>query len=254
VTTTTPKTGFTQTPRTLTVGTTARNYLLVVPGDYDNCKKYPLVMALHGDGDTGANFHAWMAFEKASTNNAILVYPDGANRTWNLTSEPSANGDIQFLLAVISDVSKSFTLDATKTYVTGFSSGAFMSNAFACHEPNVVRAIASNSGGAPFDQAQTWPGTGFAKCKEEAPVATLHVHGASDTTVETSSGRFAAQYWASVNGCGTAMSTVAGNASCKTYAGCPTGKAVEYCEVAGMAHTEWDQTPAVAWAFFIAQN
>jgi len=254
VRTTTPKAGFTQTPRTLTVGTASRKFLLVVPNDYDNCKKYPVVLALHGDGDTGTNFHSWMTFEKVSGSDALLIYPDGTNNTWNLTREPSSNNDIQFLLAALADVGKSFALDTKRVYATGFSSGGFMSNALACQASNVIRAIASNSGGAPFNQTQKWPATGWDKCNGQSPVATLHIHGGSDTTVPTASGRFAAQYWASVNGCGTTMTQVASNASCKVYAGCPAGKAVEYCEVAGMIHTEWDQTPAVAWAFFKAQN
>ncbi len=253
VRTTTTHAGYDQLPKTITVGTATRKYLLVVPGDYDNCKKYPLVLALHGDGDTGTHFHTWMAFESASKSEAILMYPDGANNTWSLTAEPAVNADIQFLNAAIAATGKSYTLDAAKLYVTGFSSGAFMSNALACQESSMVRAIASNSGGAPFNQKQKWTATGWDKCVGQAPVATLHIHGGADTTVNTSSGRFAAQYWASVNGCATTMSATS-NSACKTYDKCPAGKAVEYCEVPGMIHSEWEQTPAVAWAFFKAQQ
>lgn len=252
--TTTSKTGFTTEARTIQVGGQTRKYLLVVPGDYDNCKKYPVVLALHGDGDTGTNFHSWMTFENASKNEAILIYPDGQNNTWNLTSVPSANNDIQFINAALAEVGRSYTLELAKVYATGFSSGGFMSNALACQQSNVIRAIASNSGGAPFNQAQRWTATGWDKCVGQAPVATLHVHGGTDTTVPTASGRFAAQYWASVNSCATTLSApLASNGACKTYDGCPAGKAVQYCEVAGMGHTEWEQTPVVAWAFFKAQ-
>lgn len=108
---------------------------------------------------------------------------------------------------------------------------------------------ASNSGGAPFGQSEQYP-NGDTKCPGEAPVAALHIHGSADNDVPTASGRFAAQYWANVNGCGTTKAPMASYSNYSSNAGCPVGKGVVYCEVAGMAHTIWDQSSQVAWSFF----
>jgi sterol desaturase/sphingolipid hydroxylase (fatty acid hydroxylase superfamily)/poly(3-hydroxybutyrate) depolymerase len=228
-----------------------RKYVLVQPRALESGKRYPVVLVFHGDGGEGETFHRGYPFEKASGKDAILAYPDGIGFTWDLESTLD-NRDVKLAEAIFDEIAARFPVDRSHLFATGYSSGGFLANVIACQRSGLLRAIASNAGGAPYKQAQTWP-NGYPKCPDQAPIAMLALHGEDDMGVTLSSGRFSAEYWAYVNGCKTDEMDTTGYALCRVYRGCPTGKAVGFCPVPGLGHWVWDRAAEVTWSFFLTQ-
>src|SRR5690606_14043271 len=105
-----------------------------------------------------------------------------------------------FAETVVKALAAELPLDETRIFATGYSSGGFLANLIACQRSGLLRAIASNAGGAPYNQAEAWP-NGYPRCPGQAPVAAMALHGRLDFGVTIDSGRFSAEYWAYVNGC-----------------------------------------------------
>ncbi len=236
----------------LVVAGVHRGYLLIEPVRPDLSIRYPLIVVLHGDGGTMMSFHDGYPFEHASGAEAFVVYPDGLRATWDLESTID-NRDVQFVAALIDDLASRLPVARDSVFATGYSSGGFLSNVLACQKPGLLRAIASNAGGAPYNQRQTWS-NGFPKCPGQAPVAMLALHGEQDYGVTLDSGRFSAAYWAYVNGCSTGSMETTGYTQCHVYRGCPAGKAVGFCSIPGLGHWVWDQAAVATWTFFKTQR
>jgi len=234
--------------RSVAVGPAARHYLLAVPAHMDASRSYPLVLYFHGDGGDGEGMQRSAPFEVASGDAAIVAYPDGTNHTWDLETT-SDNHDVAFAEALVADVAKDFTIERRQVFAYGYSSGGFFANVLACQRSSLLRAIASNAGGAPYHQAETWP-NGFPKCAAEGPVAALALHGTDDNGVTLDSGRFTAEYWAYIDGCTMTEMETTSYPECRAYRGCKAGKDVAFCKVPGLGHWVWDRAPEVSWGFF----
>lgn len=229
----------------------SRRYLLVEPRRLEPSKRYPVILVLHGDGGEAEGFHGGFPFEQASGADAILAYLDGIGFTWDLETT-FENRDVKFAEAVFDELSRRFPVDRSRLFATGYSSGGFLSNVIACQRHGLLRAIASNAGGAPYKQAQTWP-NGYPKCPDQAPIAMLALHGEDDYGVTLSSGRFSAEYWAYVNGCKSDEMETTGYEPCHVYRGCPSGKAVGFCPIPGLGHWVWTRAAEATWSFFRTQ-
>lgn len=240
------------TTRALEVNTRPRRYLLVVPVAAAS-EPLPLVLVLHGDGGDGDSFHKALPFEKASGNGAILAYPDGIDSAWDLDDAPPQNRDLAFLERIIDDVNQVHRIDRAQVYAFGYSSGGFLANFFACYRPSLVRGVSSSAGGAPYGLAERWPNR-FPKCPNQAPVASIQLHGDDDHGVTLDSGRFAAQYWAYVNGCDESAMETTGYGECATYTHCKPEKAVAFCHVPGLGHWVWEKAAEASWTFFATQR
>ena len=237
------------TPRT--VGpVNQRRYVLVAPVT-PKPGPLPLVLVIHGDGGHAQSFHDEWPFEAATQDGAYLAYLDGRNATWDLETVKD-NVDIAYAESVINDAAEQVPIDKTHVFATGYSSGGFFANVLACHRPALLRAIASNAGGAPFNQPESWP-NGYPKCPGQAPVATLSLHGDKDGTVTLDSGRFDAEYWAYVNGCNDAAMETTGYPECRAYKACKPGKAVGFCTIPGLGHWVWSESAVASWTFFQRQ-
>jgi sterol desaturase/sphingolipid hydroxylase (fatty acid hydroxylase superfamily)/poly(3-hydroxybutyrate) depolymerase len=237
--------------RTLEAAGRQRKYLLVEPTHLDPSKRYPLVLVFHGDGGDAAGFHAGYPFEKASGDEAIVAYPEGLGHTWDLETKIE-NHDVSFVDTLIDELLVKLPVARNQIFATGYSSGGFLANVIACQRPSLFHAIASNAGGAPYKQLQTWP-NGYAKCPGQEAIAMLALHGENDHGVTLDSGRFSAEYWAYVNGCKTDEMETTGYEECRVYRGCPKGKAVGFCPVPGLGHWVWDRAAEATWTFFRTQ-
>lgn len=228
-----------------------RLYELVEPIAIDPTRRYPLVLVFHGDGGSAAGFHQAWPFERATGGDAFVAYLEGIGATWDLETTKN-NRDVAFSEAVVAEIAKHHPVDRAHVFATGYSSGAFFTNVLACHRPGLLRAIASNAGGAPYNQLEKW-GNGYPKCPGQAPVAMLALHGERDVGVTPDSGRFSAEYWAYVNGCKTDEMETTGYPECRTYRGCPGGKAVGFCSVPSLGHWIWSEAAEASWTFFERQ-
>ena len=204
-----------------------------------------LILVLHGDGGSGVSFHGAYAYESASGSRAVLAYPDGG---WDLETL-DGNEDEAYLQGIIDTLTRENKIDRSHVFATGYSSGGFFINVFACHRPGVLRAIASSAAGAPYNQKQKWP-NGFAGCPGQKPVPMMALHGTKDLGVSLESGQFSAQYWAYVNGCDLVKQETTAYPECVTYAGCPKTSPVAYCEIPELGHWVWAQSAEASFAFF----
>ena len=237
--------------RTFAITGTERRYALVEPTVLESERHYPLILVFHGDGGDAMSFHDAWPFERITGKDAFLAYPDGIHRTWALETTKN-NQDERFAEAVVAEIASHHPVDRARVFAVGYSSGGFMANVIACHRPGLLRAIASNAGGAPYNQLEKWD-NGYPKCPGQKPVAMLALHGEKDSGVTLDSGRFSAEYWAYVNGCKTNEMETTGYPECRAYRGCPPGKAVGFCSVPPLGHWVWDEAAQASWTFFVRQ-
>ncbi len=146
------------------------NYLLFLPEGYDSDKgkQWPLMLFLHGAGESGDNLTKVKAHgppkivESKKDFPFILVSPQSPGRGWNADT----------LSALLDEVKKSYRVDADRVYLTGLSMGGFGSWALAAAHPEVFAAIAPICGGGnPRDASRI----------KDLPIWVFH--GAKDPTV-----------------------------------------------------------------------
>ncbi|MSP62304.1 MAG: hypothetical protein EXR72_18630 [Myxococcales bacterium] len=238
-----------------------RPYSSKVPKSYDPAKATPLVLALHGLGDTGENLAAGLGFMLlAESRGFLLAYPDGTptgfqGGYWNANdvccqlSSPTPD-DVAYLGAVISDMSEKYNVDPKQVFVIGLSNGGMMAHRLACDLSSRIAAVVSLSGAQYNDQA---------KCQPTQPVAVLEVHGDADPNVPYKGGKTLGgngplvgsahatiQVWVDRNGCGAAAEKdpainldgmLAGSeTTVERWPGCKPGGAAELWTVVGGAH------------------
>jgi len=118
-------------------------YLLYLPDGYgESDKAWPLVLFLHGAGESGNNLenvkkHGPPKLAEEKKFPFILVSPQSARGGWDPTA----------LNALIDDVMAHYKVDADRVYVTGLSMGGFGTWALAAAYPQKLAAIAPICGG-----------------------------------------------------------------------------------------------------------
>ncbi len=232
----------------IAVGTqaAARGALWLTPAP--SAELVPLVIVMHGDGGTARSFHDDFRYEDASGAWATLVYPDGIRRGWD-TGSAQNNPDIEFLDALIDEAVQSRHVDPARVFLTGYSSGGFLAQLYACQRSSRVRGIATHEAGAPYNQLEKWP-NGSPKCPGQAPVATLATHGREDYAVSFKSGVYSAFYWAGVNGCDVRHASATEYSQCYAYDACAPGKPVVFCDIPNLGHWVWSEGAAASVRFF----
>lgn len=228
-----------------TVGERAREALWLTP---PGAGSRPLVIVMHGDGGTARTFHEQFTYEEASGTWATLVYPEGIGRGWD-TESPEGNKDIAYLDALIDEAVASRHVDAERVFLTGYSSGGFLAQLYACQRSSRVRGIATHEAGAPYGQSEKWS-NGSSKCPGQGPVATLVTHGRDDLSVGFKSGLYSAYYWAGVNGCDVKHAHATAYSQCYAYAECAPGKPALFCDIPGLGHWVWSEGAVASVRFF----
>ncbi|MBA4187667.1 MAG: hypothetical protein C0467_06565 [Planctomycetaceae bacterium] len=143
-----PATGFSEKTIKNTDGTTSP-YVVFVPKDYDGKKEYPVILFLHGAGETkgGTKKPVEVGIGPAikRDENAfpfIVVIPQSEKRTWNATSD-----DGKRALAILDEVTKSHKTDPKRIYLTGLSMGGYGTWSMAAAHPERWAAIVPICGG-----------------------------------------------------------------------------------------------------------
>jgi predicted peptidase len=131
-------------------------YVLFVPHDYKGDKAYPLILFLHGSGETGTDGtkQATVGLAPAIKKNEkefpfIAVFPQSQKRTWQADTD-----DAKRALAILDEVQKAYKVDAKRIYLTGLSMGGFGTWSLAAKYPEKWAAIVPVCGGGKSDDAE----------------------------------------------------------------------------------------------------
>jgi predicted esterase len=109
----------------LTVPLSATNAeaFLYVPAGYQASTPAPLILMLHGEGQTA--FNAVSLFQPhADAAGLVLLAVDSAGTTWDAISQDVYGGDLDFMNAALTAVFKIVNVDPARIAVEGFSDGA----------------------------------------------------------------------------------------------------------------------------------
>ena len=144
-------------------GRDRRVYLLIEHKAGGEIGRVPIFINLHGAGASVRNLGSNQILDFTALpdmGSALVVYPQGANRRWDWYPEgsddwhrPSGTDgesveDIAFLRALIAELVKEHNGDPGRVYVSGISSGGFMTARVACEMGDVVTAAADIIGTA----------------------------------------------------------------------------------------------------------
>ena len=136
-------------------------YEYVPPKLRGSKEKAPLLFYFHGVWCVplyGAEQSGW--HDIADRENFIVVYPaPSLNKAWNVWDESSQPSDFAFVMALIDHMKKTYAIDESRIYISGFSMGGMMTNALASAFPDVFAAAAPCNGyhtGYMTTAADTW--------------------------------------------------------------------------------------------------
>lgn len=128
------------------------NYLLFLPEGYDkDDKKWPLILFLHGSGESGKELDKVKIHgppkivENKSDFPFIVVSPQSRRRGWN----PDA------LKALLDEIVADYRVDRDRIYLTGLSMGGYGTWNLAAVYPDYFAAIAPICGGGDPDDAES---------------------------------------------------------------------------------------------------
>lgn len=224
--------------QTLDVAGMARTYFVWLPDGYDAARAYPVVYQFHGCSDSATRETNNPPVQRESGADAIHVRGRAAARCWDTAA---MGPDVAFFDALVAQMEATYCADPERRFVTGYSSGAFMTHRLACVRGDVIRGVASIAGGQ----------TGR-MC--EGQVAALLIHDQDDGVVNITASRGARDALLAANGCDVdAPRTPTAHSPCEQYAGCDSDYPVVWCETMGMNHSRQDALAAPAfWDFLSA--
>ena len=231
-----------------------RTYKLYVPDKVSESS--PLVFSLHGTGGSCDWGHP--EFDGlADQNGFIVAYPSGENvyypefgssmPGWQATGTTS--DDTDFLLAIIEDVNKRYTVDRQRIYCCGFSNGGMMTYTVACALRDTFAAFASISG-FPIESMHLHQSS-------SKPFPFLHIHGKADDFVMHSKLYIIVDNVIARNGCNPVPTVEKVSSKCVKSVYAATDGSFPYIlyEVEGMGHesdtnaTEDGNSAKTMWNF-----
>jgi poly(3-hydroxybutyrate) depolymerase len=199
----------------------SRTFIVRPPSNYDGKKPLAVLFLMHGAGGGASSFEggAFGTISKMAADKAWRIFPQAfGGNTWS-RDEPD---DVMFMRAIVKWLDEKACYDKGAVFSTGQSSGAYFSHRFACDCGDIVRAVATNSGGQRKERVLD--------CK--TPVSSWTSTGLQDDPGHVMGTRQADEVWRKLAGC--SMDTVpTGVGPCKAYKGCNPGYAVHHCEHGG---------------------
>jgi len=158
----------------------AAKYVLFVPHDYKGDKPVPLILFLHGAGESGNDGHKQAQVglgsaikKQEQTFPCITIFPQSQKRTWQ-----AGKPDAQRALDILAEVRKKYKIDPKRSYLTGLSMGGYGTWSLAVEHPEMWAAIVPICGGGDPKQA--------AKIKD---IPCWCFHGDKDTAVKVERSR-----------------------------------------------------------------
>ncbi|MBX9622227.1 MAG: prolyl oligopeptidase family serine peptidase [Gemmataceae bacterium] len=203
-------------------------YVVFVPRGYDGTKAVPVVLFLHGSGETKGDKSGKMPAEvgigpavkkREKTFPAIVVIPQSEKRTWQADRD-----DGKRALAILDEVARAYKTDPKRVYLTGLSMGGFGTWSIAAAHPDKWAAIVPVCGGV-SGGPKAYPEVA-GKIKD---IPTWVFHGDQDSAVPV---KFSRDLVAALR---------------------ESGGKPKYTEYKGVGHNSWDkaygETDLWAWLF-----
>ncbi|SEK17080.1 esterase, PHB depolymerase family [Variovorax sp. OK605] len=207
----------------------ARGYHLFRPADLQLApgEKLPLMVMLHGCGQTGRDFAASTRMNALAVRQRFLVlYPEQDRLAhpqgcWNWYERRSGKADAEAatLMAAVDQACMLYPVDRDRVAVAGLSAGASMAALLATRYPNRFRAVVMHSGVAPGAAKSSATALGAMRGKNVPPMPTtavgkamgaaavfatlppmLVLHGDADAVVAPSNAVSSAAVWATALG------------------------------------------------------
>ncbi|MFW7380857.1 MAG: alpha/beta hydrolase family esterase [Oligoflexus sp.] len=158
---------------------------LKLPKGYSSKKSYPLVLMLHGRGNTAALTDTYLGLSRSQHKlDYLLLLPNGTvrddgQRVWNATESCCATNnkdvdDSKYLQDLVNEVKDNYSVDPRRIYIIGHSNGGFMGYRLACDTNGLFAGVVSVAG-SEFANAND--------CKTETPINILQIHGTEDNIV-----------------------------------------------------------------------
>ncbi len=155
-------------------------YVVFVPADYDGKTEYPIILFLHGAGETkgGTKMPVEVGLgpvvkKQEKTFPYIVVIPQSEKRTWQAASD-----DGKRALKMLEATQKEYKTDAKRIYLTGLSMGGYGTWSLAAAYPDKWAAIVPVCGGGNPKDAE--------KIKD---IPCWNFHGDKDTAVPVTKSR-----------------------------------------------------------------
>ena len=150
-----------------------RDLLLHIPKGYQDGKKYPLLVALHGRGGTSSDMAEYTGFNAgADQEGFIVMYPQAIweNRTWMVVTGAGSLEDLSFIWDAITYAIDNLSADPERIFVAGFSNGGGMAHRVGCALAGKIAGIAAVAGSYPVHE----------NCEPAAPLSVIAFHGTLD--------------------------------------------------------------------------
>lgn len=156
-------------------------YWAWVPTTYDPVRAVPLVVALHGAGDTAENYLQFMWRANADARGFIVIapegtYPYGGGYAWH-------GSDDALVLAAIDDVQRCYSIDPKRVIINGFSAGGTMAYFIGLSAAGRFSGLAIQS--SALSAAEYVNGSLLLPAPWRVPVS--HFHGDTDTNFQAAS-------------------------------------------------------------------
>ena len=190
-----------------------RHYKLYRPPGLKAGEQLPLLVMLHGCGQTADSFAASTRMNHCAQRERFLVlYPEqdrlaNAQGCWNWfdTASGRAQAEAALLVQAVLQVCRLYPVDRARIAVAGLSAGASMAALMATLHPGHFKALVMHSGVPPGSAHSTLTAlTAMRGRQRAAPLPAtgqpwpplLVIHGSADAVVAPVNGRVAVQRWA----------------------------------------------------------
>jgi polyhydroxybutyrate depolymerase len=245
-----------------------RDFTVVAPPDVATSDPLPLLLVLHGAGQTMREPQLWGYSRFVTDPGAVVVYPQGKKDplfpdrpgyAWNAGAADTGTDDVAFIAALIGQMEATYPIDPTRVFIAGGSNGGQMAYRAACELADRILGVVVLSGSLLVD------------CRPVRPLLVIDVHGMSDTIQPPEGGGIGCQpvqcpalaktmeRLRQIDGCSADpdVSEIAPGTTAIDYGSCNDGSALRFIQATGVNHLlEGIQIDfaAVTWQFLMAHH
>jgi len=248
------------------VGDLTRDYRVVAPPDVSTREPLPLLLVLHGGGQTFRDAESYGYDVPAMESGAVVVYPQGKKDplfpdrpgfAWNAGAADTGVDDVAFIKALIERLTTEYAIDSRAIFILGASNGGQMAYRAACELSDRIAAVGDINGVLLVD------------CQPSSPVSVIDVRGMADTEWTPPSGggdgclprecpplADIQEAWRQIDGCtgDPTMTTIAPDSVETAWAACDDGTAVAFIRAGNADHFMYGVNfdfVGLTWAFLV---